>query len=586
MPHNDYNSRTVTMKLSTQPSSKLRLKSNVTYYKADGEIYDHVDVNGYSFDFNLDGLPVFEKEAYLAGITGNWTLSENSILSATVNRFSTMTETTPEHLQGTYYTEWPGYSVDEQGVYNGLIDDSTYGANVDYSDPMQLTGFLVNDDFDPTYHKRESAYNSFNLSFVNQVNKSNQIKAGFEYRDYDISWDFIQFYNQRPYGEKYTSRPKIASAFIQDKLEYDYFIINFGVRYDYHDADISYNATPDTTATWKEAEAKTQFSPRLGVSFPISEKSVMHFNYGFYYQAPAFQYLYTNLQGDLSSGYPLLGNPNLEPEETVSYELGLDHVIGEDLRLDVTAYYKDIKDLVTTRQQPVSGSEIVTTFDNDDYGSVKGIDLALEKLPDGGFLSASVSYSYMVAMGNGSDAYDPYYTYITSPETHDEPITEYPLDFDQRHTVTAVLDYRVPTDWNGSFMGLGVPGGWGLNVVGHYGSGLPYTPIDTDGSPLGERNEGRLPANYTVDLRLNKDFPLGSGNQLLSFFVEVDNVFDRRNVIDVYARTGEPDDNGSSITASQGQSQAEFDYYDRLYDHDPQNYSKPRTVRTGLEFTF
>jgi hypothetical protein len=192
----------------------------------------------------------------------------------------------------------------------------------------------------------------------------------------------------------------------------------------------------------------------------------------------------------------------------------------------------------------------------------------------------------MVAMGNGSDAYDPYYTYITSPETHDEPITEYPLDFDQRHTVTAVLDYRVPTDWNGNFMGLGVPGGWGLNVVGHYGSGLPYTPIDTDGSPLGERNEGRLPANYTVDLRFNKDFPLGSGNQLLSFFVEVDNVFDRRNVIDVYARTGEPDDNGSSITASQGQSQAEFDYFDRLYDHDPQNYSKPRTVRTGLEFTF
>ncbi len=587
LPHDTYNSTTGTVKLSTQPTSQFRLKSNVTYHKADGEIYDHRDVNGASYDFNLDGLPVFDREAYLVGLTGNMTLGENSILSATFNRFSTMTEVTPEHLQGTYYTEWPGYSVDDDGVYNGTIHEQTYGANIDLTDPMQYVGFLVGDDFDPTYHKRESAYNSFNLSFINQIDKANQIKTGFEFRQYDINWDFIQFYNQKPYGEKYTSNPKIASAFIQDKLEYDYFVVNFGVRFDYHDADIAYNATPqDTVVTWKQADSKSQFSPRLGVSFPISEKSVMHFNYGFYYQSPSFEYLYTNIQGDLTSGYPLLGNPDLEPEETVSYELGLDHVIGNDLRLDVTAYYKDIKDLVTTRSSYTFDSRAVTYFDNADYGSVKGIDLALEKLPSDGYLSASASYSYMVARGNGSDAYDPYYTYITSPETHDEPITEYPLDFDQRHTVTGVLDYRVPADWSSNFLGLSLPGAWGLNVVGRYGSGLPYTPIDSDGSPLGERNEGRLPANYRVDLRFNKDFPFSDGKQNLSFFVEVDNLFNRRNIVNVYALTGQPDDDGFDPRGGLALDQAALDQYDYLYDRDPQNYSQPRTVRTGLEFTF
>ncbi len=587
LPHDNINSRTGILKLSTQPVSNLRLKSNVTYYKSDGDIYTHRDVNGRSYDFNLDGLPIFEKEAYLAGVSGNWTVGENSIVSATFNRFSTMTETGPDRLQGAHYTEWDGYSVDENGVYNGTIHEVTYGANIDYSDPMQVTGFVVGDDYDPTYHKRESAYNSFNLAYVNQVNKSNQIKTGFEYRQYDISWDFIQFYNQRPYGEEYSSKPKIASAFIQDKLEYDYFVINLGVRYDYHDADITYNATPQgIEATWKRAESKSQFSPRLGVSFPISEKTMMHFNYGFYYQAPAFQYLYTNLQGDITSGYPLLGNPNLEPEETVSYELGLDHVIGSDLRLDVTAYFKDIKDLVTTRSSFTFDNRAVTQFDNADYGSVKGIDVALEKLPGAGHLSASVAYSYMVARGNGSDAYEPYYTYITAPETHQEPITEYPLDFDQRHTLTAVFDYRVPAGWDGRLWGMRIPAAWGLNVVGRYGSGLPYTPVDANGAPLGERNEGRLPANYSVDMRFNKDFPLSGGRQNLSFFVEVDNLFDRRNVMSVYARTGRPDDDGYRMSGGVALDQAALDHYDYLYDHDPQNFSRPRTVRTGLEFTF
>lgn len=588
LPHNWYTSLTGTSKITMQPMSRLKLKANFTYNDADGAIYEHRDVNGVSYDFNLDGLPLLERKAYLLGVSGNYAFSDRTIMSVTLNRFFTRTHSGPAHLLGKHWSEWPGYAEDENGEYNGTIHSDNYGYVVDFSDPAQVVGFTTGDDFEPTYSFRESKYNSLSATVVNQVNKTNQLKGGFEIRKYEVDWDFKQFYNSQPYGELYSSQPLYASAFIEDKLEYDAFVMNFGLRVDHRNSDISYNYTPeDTVARWREAEAKTRLSPRLGVSFPISVQSVLHFNYGLYYQVPQYRYLYMNLQGDRTTGLPLIGNPDLEPEETISYELGLDHLINNQFRIDLTAYYKDINDLVTTRQIGLtSGGNPLTRFTNDDYGSVTGVDLAMELLPGENYFSGSVSYSYMMAKGNGSDPLDPYYSYITSTTDTLAPITEYPLDFDQRHTVTAVIDYRVPREWPGRFFGMKLPGAWGLSMVGYYGSGLPYTKTDQDGHRLGERNEGRLPASYSVDMRFNKDFHLGKDLQILTLFVEVDNLFNSRNVINVYTRTGRPDDDAVLAGAGLALDTDDVSRYNYLYDHDPQNYSPPRTVRFGLEYSF
>ena len=587
LPHNGIVSYNGTAKVTLRPTNKMKLKTNVTYYDADGEVYNHRDVNGRSYDFNLDGLPVFHKKAYLLGFSSDYAFNERVILTATANKFYTFTKSAPEDYADLYWTEWPGYSEDANGNYNGTIHENNYGNNRDFSDPMQLVGFTVGDDFDPTYRHRKTEYNAFHVNLMNQLDKWNQIKTGFEYRKYNIDWDFKQFYNPNPYGEKYTSKPTYASFYVQDKLEYDFFIINLGLRYDYHGTDVLYNATPqEQTPTYKKADSKSRISPRLGVSFPISEKSVMHFNYGLYYQTPRYTYMYTNLQGDISSGFPLLGNPNLEPEATTAYELGLNHLIGNDLRISAIAYYKDIEDLVTTRSSFKVAGNAVTYFDNDDYGTVKGFDFALEKLQTTSYFSGSISYSYMIARGNGSNALEPYYTYLTSTTDTLAPITEYPLDYDQRHTVTGVLNYQVPDDWQANLFGMKLPGAWGLTMVGYYGSGLPYTPTDQNGNRLGERNEGRLPAVYTVDMRFHKNFMLNAKDMKLSLFVEVDNLFNKRNVIDVYSRTGLPDNDGWNTQGGLSLNQQEVDRYDQLYDNDPQHYSPPRTIRTGLELNF
>jgi len=586
LPHNWTTSWTGIGKLSMQPIPRLKVRSNVTMYQADGAVYTHRDVNNISYDFNLDGLPIWEQDAYLVGLTSNYARSDREIISLTFNQFYTQYQACPAHLKGVYWSDWPGYLEDINGVYCGTIHIDNYWGDPDWSDPMQATGFTAGDDYDPTYRFRQTRYNSLSGNYVAQWNKNNQIKAGFEFRRYHVEWDFKQFYNSQPYGEKYSSRPKLASVYLEDKLEYRDFVVNLGVRYDYRDADIAYNYTPeDTIARYRDAESKSRLSPRLGVSFPISDRTAMHFNYGIYYQAPQYRFLYTNLRGDRSSGLPILGNPDLEPEETVSYELGVDHMIGDQLRIDVTAYYKDVDDLVTTREAGQVMAYPVTWYVNADYGTVTGFDVSLERLPVGGFLSGSISYGFMMAKGNGSDANEPYYTYLTSNTDTLPPLSQYPLDFDQRHTITAVLDYRVPADWDGRLWGLKLPGAWGISMVGYFGSGLPYTRTDADGNRLGERNESRLPATYSVDMRFNKDFAL-SAARTLTFFVEVDNLFNRKNVLDVYSRTGLPDDDYNRIGAGLALDEDELEKYDRLFDHDPQNFSPPRTIRTGLEFTF
>jgi len=583
LPHDWTISYTAATKFSLQPTSRLKLKANMTVYDAKGDIFTHRDQNDVSYDFNLDGLPSFESRAYLIGVSGNYYLNERTILSASTNRFSTWRQQSPKHLMDVHWSDWPGYSEDENGEYNGTVHDDNYGNNPDFSDPYEIFRFTTGDDFNPTYKYRRTTYNSVRANLIMQVNKANQIKAGFEYRRHDIFKDLKQFFNSKPYSETYESNPVFASLFLQDKIEYADFVINVGLRHDYHNADISYNVTPeDTVEVYKRASSKSRTSPRLGVSFPVSTSTVMHFNYGLQFQVPRFGYLYFNPQGDISSGLPLLGNPDLLPEQTVSYEIGLDNMIGDNLRLDVTAYYKDFEDLVTTRSFRV-GTITVTKFTNDDYGSAKGLDISLEKLPAGGRLSGSISYGYMLANGNGSNALEPYYHINTSDTSL--VVTEYPLDFDQRHTVTAVAEYSVKDRWTGSLFGLMIPGKWAVSLVGYFGSGLPYTSIDSDGNRFGERNEGRLPAYQSVDARFKKDFKAGPG-RTLTFFVEVDNLFDRRNVINVFNRTGLPDDDANKPGGALITSQEEIDEANRLYDHDPQHFSSPRAIRTGIELSF
>lgn len=585
LPHSLTKDWTVTSKLSLQPARNLKLTLFSSIFDESKQRYEHRDVNNRSYDFALTNSGLYKSHAYRLGGKSTLQLSNSTMLTFRLGYFETRTRLAPDNLFNVYWDKWPGYSVDANGLYNGTVQDN-YRADSTY----YYTGFMNDTLFYPYYLNRMSSYKSAGIDLLSQMSKAHQVSLGGEFRQNRLTWDNKQFFNTRPYGEKYDVGPSYAAAYLQDKIELGYMVVNAGLRVDYLDAEVNYWDDAAKKTKLLRSKTKTHLSPRIGFSHPVSENTVFHINYGYYYQVPRYPLMFTNLQADLSTGYPIVGNPNMEPEKTVSYEMGITQRIAADMNLTATTYYKDISNLISSKLVAYPAGTY-TKYDNGDYGSVKGFDLVVSKKMVS-YLSGNLNYSYMIAEGNSSDANEFYYNYFTVGENAPIiPVQKYPLAFDQRHTLSANLDYRVPRGKSPRVFGVKLPSAWGLNTLFSYGSGMPYTKTDAQGNRLGGLNEGRMPANYRVDLRIDKDFYLSKGeSSKLRLFVEIGNLFDRRNTINVYSRTGLANDDGYDylLTSDPPGSGTIVDVnrLRHLLAKDPQNIDTPRSIRWGLEWMF
>ena len=220
---------------------------------------------------------------------------------------------------------------------------------------------------------------TFKGDITSQVHPSHLIKMGLEAQYNTISYIDIQDGGTKlsRYGQGIDSiappgpfnlfgqnrwvfdvKPIIASAYIQDKFELEYLVINAGVRIDYfnlgnsvmqQDWVSSWERATGLKANWKQGMFK--ISPRFGVSFPISENTVVFFSYGHFNQLPELQFFYRD---PYSSGFT--GNPALDYEQTILYEFGFTHQLTDYWAIDIKNYGKDIsKQIGTTRVYSVAG---------------------------------------------------------------------------------------------------------------------------------------------------------------------------------------------------------------------------------------
>ena len=297
-----------------------------------------------------------------------------------------------------------------------------------------------------------------------QVNINHQFKSGFELVNHEL-----QVYEESepwPSGaqfkDQYTKNPFEIAAYIQDKIEYNYLIVNVGLRFDYADPkasmwpDINRFGYFDENNNWILAEEvavdpKTQLSPRIGLAHPITEDAVLHFAYGHFFQNPDYNSIYYNLRKDLSTSLPLIGNPGVKAQKTVSYEAGIKYKLSNNWALDFTAWYKDITDLLSTLQVSYLSQDYVV-FYNSDYASVKGIDLTLRKRYSN-YFSGSLDYTYMVAKGNNSQPLGGYFDAFAGEEI---PHQEYFLDFDQRHKIALNLNFNIPANSGMDILGMDI----------------------------------------------------------------------------------------------------------------------------------
>jgi outer membrane receptor protein involved in Fe transport len=320
------------------------------------------------------------------------------------------------------------------------------------------------------------------------------------------------------------------------------------------------------------ASAKYQFSPRIGLSYPISEKGAIHLSYGHFFQVPPFEYLYRNpnYRIALSGDFPdlignIIGNADLQPQQTTMYELGLQQEIFRDFGLNVTAYYKDIRNLLGQELHIKNNFKKFGKYINRDYGAVKGFIIAFEKRMTNHF-GFNVDYTFQQAQGNASDPNDAFENEQANPpiETNKQLV---PLDWDRLHSLNISVT-------------VGTPGDFLASTIGRIGSGLPYTPSIQD-QRTGLENSDKRPTYNNVDLFLTKYFKVS--NQFLSVFLKVYNLFDTANEIDVFTDTGRA---GYSLELTREQSQPRGVNTIEEYFIRPDYYSAPRQIIFGLGFNF
>jgi len=341
---------------------------------------------------------------------------------------------------------------------------------------------------------------------------------------------FEDIYDDDTWGKKQQKLDPIWwGMFVEDKMEFKSLVVVSGIRVDYfnpkfsnYPSDINDPVIDQTTGgevkNPTSVDGKFYWSPRIGISYPITNRDAFYFNYGQTFQIPQFQFMYRNINWDFSGAFPIVGNPDILPETTTSYELGLRHQIGQFWRLEVKGFYKDIQGLVDTKQIWIKANQYYTRHINGDYGNVKGLEIDLFRQFTK-YFGGNINYTYSIAKGKSSSAMQNYsFTWASQII----PGHENYLDWDQRHTINATLKTTIPY--------IDVD----MNTTVNYGSGLPYSPPNK--SLEVKINTERLPHTFNMDLYASKSFniPGFGGDTKASVFLWIDNLFNNKNITAVY----------------------------------------------------
>lgn len=411
--------------------------------------------------------------------------------------------------------------------------------------------------------------------------------------------------------------PIIGGVYIRDKVSFADFNFNGGVRIDFMDPnteifrDLKHDLVgPDgiiaTDDDFVQSKMKYFVSPRLGFSFPVTDKTIFHAQYGKMVQMPQLSLLYVSretMQRFFSTSLQdVIENSALQPTKLTSYEIGLKNQVSNIIDLGITAFYKESTDLIGAARIVATPDGKVpvgfVAYDNTDFAISRGLDFYFH-LRRTYRLAIDVAYTLAYATGTGSDAFSK--TSLANNPTQELPQFVYSLDYDQRHTGSIILDYRfgendVPQGFIGSVLK-----NLGANIDFSFNSGRPYTRRQVaqasttfSGDAIySSKNELYTDWNFRLDMKIDKTVNLLKTSW--NFYIYIINVLDTKIVNDIFEGTGLPDDNGYLQTPTGASVWATNPAFRKYWPErvsfltnwpNGSNWGPPRQVRFGLNISF
>ena len=541
------------------------------------QVHNYRDYN-HAFQLNPDGDYSRHQISFLGNASYNHMISAAAFLDASLSLFE---------------SDYKQFVYEDTTDALGFIHPNRQYVNADLLDQLGPNTFLTGGTQNWPFFHHANTYTA-KLDLTDQVDRLHQIKTGIEakyntlrYLDYKILVDASTDYKPAlpPEGSfafnRYTNHPYQLSAYLQDKIELDYLVVNIGLRYDYFQPDGKALQNPDEIAAldtlsppypdqfFTKARGKSQFSPRVGLSYPMTDKGAVHLSYGHFFQIPAYEFLYRNPNFRISDQGNLpdfvgntIGNADLEPQRTTMYEIGLQQELAPNLGVTATAFYKDIRNLLGVQVHSKLGT-VFAEYINRDYGAVKGFTFSVEKRLSEGF-GGTVDYTFQIAQGNTSDPSSDYYKYQAGIPINTELV---PLDWDRRHSLNLTLTAGNSNSMIGS-------------LISRLGSGLPYTP-SFENQRTGLENSDNRPSFFNADLDVIKYLTV-SGKPL-SIFLKIYNLFDTPNEVNVFTTTGRA---GYTLELTREQEPPRGVNTLQEYFTRPDFYSSPRQVILGASVTF
>ncbi len=511
--------------------------------------------------------------------------------------------------------------------YTSRLYEDPYDPRYVHPDSLNVSGYhFYTAGTDLNRFQRNTKSKIAKWDLTSQVGKYNLAKSGVEVQFDNVFYEninlvpaqnangqditpFVPFIRDidSPTHDRFERTPFRVAAYIQDKIELESMIINLGLRFEMFDpkgkvpADqedpnvynpfklehiyrdlnsdgkISLDEQTDAnkqtleereTYWYRNTTIKSLVSPRLGIAYPITDKGIIRFSYGIFQQIPEYSQLYLGDQFKLTSAQGLqgpFGNNDLKPQRTAIYELGLQQQLSEDIAINVSAFYRDIRDWISSSQPiptflaGISYSERI----NRDFANVRGITLSFNKRYSS-YFSFGIDYTYQIVEGTNSSPDQEYYAQVNGSEP---TRTLTPLSWDQTHTL------------NGSVFVGGSE--WGASLIGNLITGQPYTPTIVAGTYTGRNvltglaeNSRRKPIIAKLDLEVYRNIKFS--DLTIQLFIRVFNLLDAKNPVNVFGDTGKPD-----FTLQEQQVQD----YDQGWFTFPTFYSEPRSFYIGTKIS-
>ncbi|MCX6120925.1 MAG: TonB-dependent receptor [Ignavibacteriales bacterium] len=633
---------------------QVRLASAFTWSKNSNN-------NQQRYMFCLDRYPVADNTNFLFNGKVNYALSKNSIAEASINyvdqrqkgydptfkdnliqyqdsiaaaaygwQYATLTSPPQNYNFNGFVFYRPGYPV-----VTNFAQSYNKDQNQKLEGSVALTSIMGKHEF-----KMGSSYQYWTIShfdldpttiYTNVLTNpdlardpvlfARMLRANSQVNNYG----FDEFGNPMSSGLDGPKHPTFLSAYIQDRLELSDLIITAGLRADVMDikgwsasniADFGYDAQNYTFDNPTTGKAFSYLEPRLGFSFPASDRTVFHLQYGKYVEAPP---LYNMYRGRAATVYIFQNTRyftnvvgyNIEPSRTTQYEVGFSQQFSDVSAFDITGFYKDITgqlQMVWNAQPTNSTTPSHYAYANGDFQSVMGMELSL-RIRRIHRIQAQLNYTLQDSRGTNSFANSAAgLLNVTGGEVMPSQVV--PLDFSQTHRGSISLDYR----W-GKGEGGAVLSDLGFNLLFTFNSGHPYTHSTGTGGqqgtdlgailndadsrsrfPLEPINNSVTPWVYQLDLRVDKSFSVGSVN--FNVYVYVQNLLNTKNVTNVYYRTGNAYDDGwlSDPVASANTVSTYGATYQQLYEvmnlannqnqfrqNGYVNFGIPRILRVGAK---